>query len=160
MSASSLPEGPSLRTLRIASYSAVGMRSVATIRDFSVVSDEPAKAGGENSGPTPMEYMLAGLASCLTVTIRLVSEEQRVAVTDLALALEGDIDIRGLYGQAPVRSDFSEVRGTVRVVGSLTPQELAVLQATTYQRSPAYSLFRHAGIPVTLTWETALEGPQ
>ncbi|MEO5928512.1 MAG: OsmC family protein [Candidatus Kapaibacterium sp.] len=33
-------------------------------------ADEPVEAGGENSGPTPYDLLLGGLAACTTLTLR------------------------------------------------------------------------------------------
>ena len=45
-----------------------GFRSEARIRDFGpMVSDEPGALGGTDTGPNPVEQVLAALGNCLAV---------------------------------------------------------------------------------------------
>ena len=36
----------------------------AAVGDFSVVTDQPEKSGGDNSAPSPTEYFLVSIATC------------------------------------------------------------------------------------------------
>jgi putative redox protein len=50
-----------------------------------LVSDEPRSVGGNDQGPGPYEYLLAGLGACTSMTIRMYAEHkgwplERVAV--------------------------------------------------------------------------------
>lgn len=144
---------PKLRTLRVLLPESENLESRIEVRHFELLSDEPEKLGGGDRGPTPMEWVLAGVASCVNVTIRLVAKEQGLRLGKVSIELEGDIDQRGLFGQADVRPDFLAVRGSIRL--DLPQEELAELRALVLGRSPALSLLRHAGVPLELTWEAA-----
>ncbi|ADU51765.1 OsmC family protein [Thermaerobacter marianensis DSM 12885] len=139
-------------TLRATSSLEEGVRSRIQLRDFAVVADEPAELGGTDRGPNPMEYVLGGLVSCLTVMIRLIAAERQLRVDGVDFDVEGDLDLRGLYGTAPVRPDFLEVRGTVWLDTPEDPDRIALLRDEVYRRCPAYNLYRRAGIPVQLEW--------
>jgi hypothetical protein len=41
-----------------------GLRSEANIRQFSLTVDEPPSLGGADTGPNPVELVLAALATC------------------------------------------------------------------------------------------------
>lgn len=41
------------------------MRHQVQIRDFTIVSDEPESLGGENRDPYPLDYLAAGVATCV-----------------------------------------------------------------------------------------------
>ncbi|MCL8208778.1 MAG: OsmC family protein [Actinomycetia bacterium] len=153
MAASSAsPDAPRIRTIRLTSRSAEDLRTVARVRDFTVIGDEPRALGGQDSGPTPMEWVLAGLASCMTVTARLVARELGLELGPVSFSLEGDLDVRGLFGQADVRPDFQTVRGTLRLGSSLPPAALDQLREAVLRRSPAYQLFRAAGVALHIDW--------
>lgn len=153
MAVSSSPVAePRIRTIRLQSRSANGMRTVARVRDFAVIGDEPRALGGQDSGPTPMEWVLAGLASCMTVTARLVAKELGLQLGAVSFALEGDLDVRGLFGQADVRPDFQTVRGTVRLGAPVASDVLEQLREAVHRRSPAYQLFRAAGVDLQIAW--------
>lgn len=42
----------------------------------TVLVDEPAEAGGSDSGPSPTRLVAAGLASCVAVTIEMYAERK------------------------------------------------------------------------------------
>jgi len=139
-----------VRTVRVAIPEGVGLRSDVGIRHFQIVSDEPLKMGGSDAGPTPMELVLAGVASCVHVTLRLVAAERGVDLGRVAIAFEGDIDRRGLFGTADVRPDFLSVRGEISAEAD--DATLASLAETVARRSPALSLLTRAGVALELAW--------
>ncbi len=65
-------------------YGDNGARAVTTVplqadvdsRGFHVRVDEPAAAGGAETGPTPYDYLAAGLASCTTMTIEMYARRK------------------------------------------------------------------------------------
>lgn len=53
-----------------------GYRTVARVGPHLVVADEPATAGGGDTGPTPMELVAAALAGCISITLRMVAQRK------------------------------------------------------------------------------------
>ena len=53
-------------------------------RDHHVFADEPESLGSADLGPTPYEFVLAGLGSCTTITLRMYVERKKWPVTHIA----------------------------------------------------------------------------
>ena len=52
-------------------------RQDITIRDkFQLAADEPQDLGGDDTGATPTELVLAGLGSCKAITIQMYAERK------------------------------------------------------------------------------------
>lgn len=56
------------------------LRTVVQTRQGSIVFDEPAGAGGEDMGPTPVEGLLAALAGCMVVSLKYYARRKGVQV--------------------------------------------------------------------------------
>ena len=52
-------------------------------RQFSWSGDEPAEAGGTDTGPDPYELLLGGLAACTAVTLRLYANHKGIDLAGL-----------------------------------------------------------------------------
>ena len=88
-------------------------RTVVSCRDFSFIIDEPVIAGGENSGPTPVEYLIGSLAGCMGVVCNKVAREMNLEVSSIRFEVEGDIDtdrFMGKPGSEEKRSGYTEIR--------------------------------------------------
>ena len=53
-----------------------------------LIADEPASAGGLNSGPNPYDFLLAGLGACTAMTIRLYAERKMLPLTRVSVTLK------------------------------------------------------------------------
>ena len=45
-------------------------------RNHFLVIDEPVASGGDDNGPTPVEYLLTALGGCVSITLRMYAERK------------------------------------------------------------------------------------
>jgi putative redox protein len=55
--------------------------TVITIRDHVLRADEPSSKGGTDTGPEPMELLLASLGACTAITLRMYAGRKRWPLT-------------------------------------------------------------------------------
>ena len=70
-----------------------------------------AGVGGEGTGACSGDLLLGALAACAQITCQMVAEAMGLAVNDIAVTVEGDLDLRGTLGidrEAPV--GFTDIR--------------------------------------------------
>ena len=60
------------------------------------VKDEPQILLGNDHGANPVEYLLAGLAGCITTSLVAYASARGVKIDSIESTLEGDIDLQGL----------------------------------------------------------------
>lgn len=53
-----------------------------------LVADEPAAAGGEDAGPGPYDFLLAGLGACTSMTMRLYADRKSLPLDRITVALK------------------------------------------------------------------------
>ncbi len=79
-----------------------GFRSAASVREFApIASDEPAALGGTDTGPNPVEQVLAALGNCLAVGYAANATAAGIEIRDMRIELEGDLDLHTFLGLAP-----------------------------------------------------------
>src|SRR6185295_10054043 len=74
-----------------------GLRSETKIRQFSLTVDEPATLGGTDTGPNPVELVLAALATCQEITYRAYATALGIPLESVSVKLEGALDLRGFF---------------------------------------------------------------
>jgi uncharacterized OsmC-like protein len=53
-----------------------GFRTDIEADEHAFVADEPVNVGGTNMGPTPYDYLLSALGSCMVMTLRLYADRR------------------------------------------------------------------------------------
>ncbi len=54
------------------------------------LADEPVSVGGTGNGPSPYEYLLAGLGACTSMTIRLYADLKKIPLRHVSVRLKHD----------------------------------------------------------------------
>lgn len=54
-----------------------GFVTELSVGDHELISDEPARLGGSNLGPSPYEYLLSGLGACTVMTLRMYADRKQ-----------------------------------------------------------------------------------
>ena len=128
-----------------------GFRSDITIRDFTLVIDQPKGFGGANGGPKPSEVLLASLAACQEITWRLYADALGIPVDGIRVELSGTQDLRGFLAvDEAVRPGFQDISGTVTIDSPASDADLEQLRATVDRHCPVLDDLR-APVPVALT---------
>jgi uncharacterized OsmC-like protein len=78
------------------------------VEEFTYKADHPTL--GHGHGPTPQEYVLHALASCITAGIATGAAARNIDLRRASSTVSADIDVRGVLGIDPdVRKGFSNV---------------------------------------------------
>lgn len=108
---------------------------------FSFHTDHPEIFASEDHGATPVEYVLVGLAGCLTAGVASVAQNRSIQLRSVTATLEGAMDIQGILGaDADVRNGFEDVRVTFDIDADATREEIEALVAQSQKRSAVYDI--------------------
>jgi len=114
-------------------------------------ADHPEIFASEDKGITPIEYVLVGLASCLTAGVAAVAQNRGVQLHSVESQLEGKMDIRGILGMdADVRNGYDDIKVTFKIDSDAPKKEIEAIVAQSQKRSAVYDVLAN---PVNITVE-------
>lgn len=135
---------------RIQGFAAGGQEDTQRSKPFVMDADEPPALLGEDQGANPVEFVLHGLAACMTTSMVYHAAAKGLAIEGVQSTLEGDLDLRGFLGLDPaVPKGYREVRVRMTVDTKAPAQALAELVCF----SPVLSMVSGA-VPVVAVIET------
>jgi uncharacterized OsmC-like protein/fermentation-respiration switch protein FrsA (DUF1100 family) len=84
-SAADLGEAP--RAVVVRETRASKFQQTVSIGPHRMLADEPVAAGGEDSGPGPYDFLLAGLGACTSMTMRLYADRKALPLERTTVTL-------------------------------------------------------------------------
>ena len=120
-------------------------------KKFTFDADHPEVFASEDLGATPVEMVLAGLASCLTAGVAAVAQNRDIQLHSVTATLEGGMDIQGILGvDSDVRNGFDGIKVTYEIKADATPEEIKAIVAQSQKRSAVYDVITN---PTNVTVE-------
>ena len=121
--------------------------------EFTFEADHPEIFASDDLGATPVEYVLVGLASCLTAGVASVAQNRGIQLRSVEAKLEGSMDIRGILGiDSEVRNGYDDIKVTFKIDADASKQEIEAIVAQSQKRSAVYDVITN---PVNVTVEVA-----
>lgn len=117
---------------------------------FTLIGDEPVALLGTDTGVSPAEYILQGLAGCYVVTLASMAAEKGINLDSIELDLNFDINLNGFLGlDKNVRNGAQGIRVDVKLnSSSATVEELDALVKALPSHSPIHDTLAN---PVNIT---------
>jgi uncharacterized OsmC-like protein len=111
-------------------------------------ADHPAVLVGKDEAPTPVEFLLHGLASCITAGIASIAAARGVTLTEVTSRIEGDINLLGTLGfSKEVRKGYQGIRATFEIKGDAPAATLREIVERSRSLSAVFDVLT-SGVPV------------
>ena len=143
-------ETPEDGRLTVAATGAIldGVRCHADIRHHEIGIDEPMGLGGTDTGPNPVEVVIAALGTCQAITYRVWAAMLGIELDDVRFETEGDIDLNGFFGlDDTVRPGFGAIRHRVILIGPETEERYRELTEAVDRHCPVLDIIANP-VPV------------
>src|ERR1700710_2525439 len=102
-------------------------------------ADHPDVFAATDNGITPIEYLLVGLASCLSAGVASVAQNRGIQLRSVESTVEGNHDIRGILGaDSDVRNGFNDVKVTFNIDADASKEDIEALVAQSQKRSAVF----------------------
>jgi uncharacterized OsmC-like protein len=127
-----------------------GQEDTSRTEPFVYDNSEPPILLGQNEGANPVEYILHGLAGCMTTTMVLHAAANGIPLDRVESCLEGDLDVQGFLGlNDRVRNGYQEIRVKFEVEGDLTEEQKDQLRKFV-TKSPVFDIVTNK-VPVNVS---------
>src|SRR5690349_19908498 len=124
------------------------------IASYKASGDHRAVLCGADAGPTPVEWLLHGLASCLMAGLANIAAARGIKLTRVKCSVDGDIDLRGILGISDeVRNGFQNIQVSFEIEGDAPAEKLNQLVEQARARSAVFDVLTK-GVPVTVGIKT------
>jgi len=108
---------------------------------FMYDADHPHVFAAEDNGATPVEYVLVGLASCLTAGVASVAQNRDIQLRSVRATLEAGMDLQGILGiDSDVRNGFDGIKVIFEIDADASEEDIAALVAQSQRRSAVYDI--------------------
>ncbi len=106
-------------------------------RDHSLIIDQAKNAGGEDLGPSPLEYFFFSLGGCICTIARIMANQQRIELRNLTTRVVGSLNVDVLMGKSKEdRAGFESIKVYTTIDADMTPEEKKVFLAEVDARCP------------------------
>jgi uncharacterized OsmC-like protein len=142
-----------------------GVHTTITVNDFfglgqeqthkaesTFDADHPEVFAAEDDGITPIEYLIVGLASCLSAGVASVAQLRGIQLRSVEAVVEGHHDIRGILGDTDVRNGYNDIKVTFHIDADASKEDIEALVAQSQKRSAVFDALSN---PTDITVEVA-----
>lgn len=111
---------------------------------FTYQNDEGYVLLGNDDAANPVEFVLHGLAGCVTTTTVYHAAAHGIHIDEMETILEGDLDLQGLLQTDPsVPSGYQGIRVSMKIKSDASDKQLKMLK-TFYKYSPVFDTLTRA----------------
>jgi len=108
---------------------------------FTFSTDHPELFASEDHGATPVEYVLVGLAGCLTAGVASVAQNRKIQLHSVKATLEGSMDLQGILGiDSDVRNGFDDIRVVFDIDADASKEDIEAIVAQSQKRSAVFDI--------------------
>jgi uncharacterized OsmC-like protein len=124
----------------VTSFSGLGAEQQHRVTyEFDV--DHPECFASEDNGATPVEYVLVGLAGCLTAGVAAVAQMRGIQLRSVTATIEGQMNVLGILGADPdIRNGFDAITVRFAIDADASREDIEALIAQSQKRSAVFDV--------------------
>ncbi len=113
-----------IKTVTVEAQQINGYKIETKAGNHTLFIDQPAAAGGSDTGPTPLEYLFLSLAGCIITTGYVIAKQRSLPVRSISVKVDGDLDLDYFIGKTKEgRAGFTSIRVHTVIDADMTIQE-------------------------------------
>jgi uncharacterized OsmC-like protein len=130
-------------------------RSTTEAHAFKIFMDEPVELGGRNGAPSPLDFILAAHAGCLSYMTFFIAKELGIPVSGTDITVRGSLDPAKFAGtDRSVRAGYQSLEVVINVKSTANADQIAKLKSEVEARCPVSDNLAHP-TPIHLTMKVS-----
>jgi uncharacterized OsmC-like protein len=122
--------------------------AIVTGSGHFMTTDEPAKVGGDDTGPTPYDLLLSALGACKSMTMRMYAEHKGFKLDHAEVRLSHDkIHAEDCAACETQKGKVDRIQADITIEGDLTEEE----------RQKIFKIAERCPVHKTITSEIIIE---
>ncbi len=111
------------------------------VKEFVYDTDHPEIFASDDKGSTPVEFVLVGLAGCLTAGIAAVATHRGIQLNSVKATIDAPMDIQGILGiDSDVRNGFEGITVSYQIDANASEEDIAAIVAQSQKRSAVFDI--------------------
>jgi uncharacterized OsmC-like protein/pimeloyl-ACP methyl ester carboxylesterase len=116
--------GEAPRNVVVQETRASKFQQTVSVGPHRLLADEPVAAGGEDTGPGPYDYLLAGLGACTSMTMRLYADRKSLPLERVTVTLQHSKIYATDCAECETKSGMlDQIDRVIRMEGALDPAQ-------------------------------------
>lgn len=94
------------------------------VNDYALIADEPKEYGGDAGGPSPYDFLLAGLGACTSMTLRSYADLKKIPLEKTIVKLSHEkIYAKDCENCEEQTSKIDRINRIIELQGNLTAEQ-------------------------------------
>ncbi len=101
-----------------------GFVTEITAGKHQLIADEPPSVGGDDNGPTPYGYLLAGLGACTAMTLRMYADYKKINLEEVDVKLTHDkVHKKDGENMESSKGKIDQIKRKIKLIGDLSDEQ-------------------------------------
>jgi len=115
---------PAMKTVKVSATGPENWMVKTQAGEHTVIIDQPEAMGGENKGPSPLDFVFVALAGCMVTISKMVANQQKIDLRGVEVKIDGDINLAVLRGQEKEdRAGFQNINVEMKIDADLSTEK-------------------------------------
>jgi putative redox protein len=133
-----------IKKIEISANLVENFKIASQIRNHQVIIDQPPLGGGQDEGPSPLEFMCLSLAACVITIGQIIAKQKRIKLRNIEARVEAEIDADVFMGKTQEnRVGFFGFKVLTKIDADLSPEEKKALLEEIDSRCPVSENLQH-----------------
>ncbi|MCK5894456.1 MAG: OsmC family protein [Endozoicomonadaceae bacterium] len=135
------------KTVSISTHMEASHLVTGQLGRHTILIDQPVATGGQDQGPSPLEYFLFSVAGCLSSIARIAAMQKKIVLHHINFTVDGGLNSAVLMGKLDQeRAGFQSIAIRAEIDAELSDEEKQQFLDEICRRCPVHDNITNASL--------------